>query len=148
MVTLDCDKIRPATFLDDYILGIVSATPCVVGDTHDQYWQGKYLKDIFGEIIYEKVEVPERDGTPAHTENHPKLNPDYDSSKRYVSREFRKEWSPIGLVGKLVVVDNGTCEPNGYCYPGIDGIATYSKEKTPYRVMERLDDTHIRVFIK
>ena len=30
-----------------------------------------------------------------------KLNPDYDSTKDYVSREDRKEWDTVGLVGKL-----------------------------------------------
>jgi hypothetical protein len=31
------------------------------------------------------------------------LNPDYDPSQTYVPRSQRKEWSPIGLVGKLKV---------------------------------------------
>ena len=30
-------------------------------------------------------------------------NPDWDESKTYVPRSDRKEWSAIGLVGKLVV---------------------------------------------
>ena len=31
----------------------------------------------------------------------PKINPDYDKTKTYVSREDRKEWDTVGLVGKL-----------------------------------------------
>ena len=30
-------------------------------------------------------------------------DPLYDETKEYVSREFRQEWSPVGLVGKLVI---------------------------------------------
>ena len=30
-------------------------------------------------------------------------NPDYNPDAIYVSREFRSEWSPVGLVGKLIV---------------------------------------------
>ena len=30
-------------------------------------------------------------------------NPDYNPDAIYVSREFRPEWSPVGLVGKLIV---------------------------------------------
>ena len=30
-------------------------------------------------------------------------DPLYDETKKYVPREFRKEWSPVGLVGKLTV---------------------------------------------
>ena len=30
-------------------------------------------------------------------------DPSYDETKKYVPREFRQEWSPVGLVGKLIV---------------------------------------------
>lgn len=152
-VTLEGDKIRYATPNDDYILGVVSADPSVAGDIHSEDWHNRYLKDVFGSKIVEVVEVEETTNEngeiiPAHTERRWVLNPDYDPNVKYTSREERPEWAAIGLVGKLVVVDDGTCQINGYCYPNADGIATASQEKTNYRVMERLDDTHIRIFIK
>ena len=152
-VTLEGDKIRYATPNDDYILGVVSADPSVAGDIHSEDWHNRYLKDVFGSKIVEVVEVEEttnEDGEiiPAHTERRWVLNPDYDPDVEYTSREERPEWAAIGIVGKLVVVDDGTCQVNGYCYPNADGIATASQERTNYRVMERLDDTHIRIFIK
>ncbi len=64
----------------------------------------------------------------------------------YVPRENRKD--AVGLVGKLVIVDDGTCEQNGYRRPSVDGIGTKADEKTAYRVMERLDKTHVRVVVK
>lgn len=152
-VTLEGDKIRYATANDDYILGVVSTDPSVAGDMYSEDWHNRYLKDIFGSNIVDVVEVEETTNEygeiiPAHTERRWVLNPDYDPDLKYVSREERPEWAAIGIVGKLVVVDDGTCQVNSYCYPNTDGIATASQEKTNYRVMERLDDTHIRIFIK
>ena len=152
-VTLDGGKIRYATSNDDYILGVVSANPSVAGDIQSENWHDMYLKDIYGSKIVEVVEVEETTNEngeiiPAHTESRWVLNPNYNPNVKYTSREERPEWAAIGIVGKLVVVDDGTCQVNGYCYPNVDGIATASQDKTNYRVMERLDDTHIRIFIK
>jgi len=41
-----------------------------------------------------------------------KLNPEWDSSKQYVSREDRKEWEAIGLVGKLRLKKGQPTNPN------------------------------------
>ena len=152
MVTLDGDKIRFANAEDDYLLGVVSTTGAFIGNSSSENWQGKYLKDVFGEWITEQVEVPESvdeetgEIIPAHTETHYAINPDYNPEEEYVSREFRKEWSPVGFHGQLVVVDDGTCEINSYCKPSENGIATASEDG--YRVMSRLDDTHIKVLVK
>jgi hypothetical protein len=152
-VTLDGNKIRYATSEDDYILGIVSAEPAIVGDVQSEMWHDMYLKDIYGNKIVEAVEVAEATNEhgeviPAHIERRWVLNPEYDPDVKYVTREERPEWDAVGIVGKLVVIDDGTCQVNGYCYPSLDGIATASQEKTAYRVIERLDDTHVKVFIK
>lgn len=73
-------------------------------------------------------------------------NPEYDPEKEYIGREYRKEWTVVGMMGKIVAVDDGTCEVNGYCYPKENGIAT--KSVKGYRVMKRLDDTHIQILLK
>ena len=150
-VTLDGKKIKKATNIDEYILGVVSATPSVEGDSQSEVWQGMYLTDVFGEKLTETIEVEETtdengEVTPAHTETRWILNPDYDSTKTYENRENRKEWSPVGLIGKLVAIDDGTCQVNGYCKPNKNGIATASD--TGYRVIERLDENHIRILLK
>lgn len=153
-VTLVGDKIRIANDNDDYILGVVSARPSVIGDGFTDKWKHMYLTDVFGEEITETIEVPESVDeetgriTPAHTETRFVLNPKYNHEHKYIGRELRKEWTPVGLVGKLVIVDDGTCEVDGYCKVAASGGATKSTEKTPYRVMTRLDDTHIKVCIK
>ena len=153
-VTLDGEHIRVAGPGDNYILGIVSACPSVVGDVYDDQWAGMHLRDVFGRTIYKEQDFPAEllpDGTvirEGSREKAPVLNPDYDPATPYIPRTQRPEWAAVGMMGKLVAVDDGTCEPNGYCTVGKGGVATRSQERTPYRVMARLDETHIRVLIR
>lgn len=64
-VTLDGDRIKIATSEDDYILGIVSGEPFVLGNGDCDTWNGMYLHDEFRRTIYEpapkveKVEIKE-----------------------------------------------------------------------------------------
>ncbi|MDO5785263.1 MAG: peptidase G2 autoproteolytic cleavage domain-containing protein [Eubacteriales bacterium] len=76
-----------------------------------------------------------------------KLNPDYDNSQTYIPRSERPEWDAVGMMGKLVVLDDGSRAVNGWCSVGQNGVAVNSDTKTKYRVMERLDETHIRVLV-
>ena len=144
-VTLDGDKIKLAN-ADDYVLGVISVNPSVVGDAQSEQWQGKYLKDVFGCNVTKETAVVDENGKETDKVSISyELNPDYNSECEYISREYRKEWATVGLIGKLVVVDDGTCTVNGYCMPK-NGIAT--KSETGYRVMKRLDDTHISIILK
>ena len=61
VVLTDGNKIRKATSDDKStdIIGIVSASPMVVGDTQSMKWQDKYLKDDFGNYIYESYTTTE-----------------------------------------------------------------------------------------
>ena len=52
-VTLDGNKIRIATNEDDYILGVVSGEPFVLGNGDCDTWNGMYLHDEFRRTIYE-----------------------------------------------------------------------------------------------
>ncbi len=153
IVTLEGEKIRIANPGDDYILGIVSGNPSIVGDSHDDQWNKMYVSDIFGTPVYEEVEVSaetDEDGNvlvEAHNETRQKVNPDYDSSQKYVPRSERPEWDAVGMMGKLVAVDDGSCRVNGYCQVGENGTAVHSDEKTKFRVMKRLDSCHILVLV-
>lgn len=134
-VTLDGDRITPADSKSDYILGVVSATPTVCGDTYNTEWRGKYVRDIFGAIMHDE------NGNMIVSEK-------YDPDRKYIPQSKRPEKAAVGTHGKLVVVDDGTCRVNGYCKPSKGGIATASADKTDYRVIERRDENHIRIVIK
>ena len=131
VVLTDGNKIRKSTSDDAAadIIGIVSASPMVVGDTQSMKWEGKYLKDDFGNYIYENYTVTNwTEGETKHsyeTDKIPsdvtvpkdavvsdknadgvelkrrKLNPEYDDTKTYIPRDERQEWGAIGMVGKL-----------------------------------------------
>lgn len=154
-VTVDeNDKIRIATTEDEYILGIISAMPSIVGDVQSETWHEMYLKDVFGENLVETVEVEETkdentgEVIPAHTEKRWILNPEYDPTRPYVSRDERKEWAAVGLMGKLIVNDDGTCKAGQYCKLSGNGDVTASTDKNDYRVLKRLDGTHVQILYR
>ena len=153
-VTLDGEKLRLAGPEDEYILGLVSAVPSVVGDVYDDQWAGMYLRDVFGRTVMEERDFPAEtapDGTvlrEAFRAPAPKLNPDYRPEEAYLPRSQRPEWDAVGLMGKLVAVDDGTCKVNGFCKVGPGGVAIASETPTAYRVLSRLDGDHVRILVR
>ena len=153
IVALDGNKLILANE-GDYILGVVSGTATVLGDNPEWNWAKRWITDDFGRIQYEdKVihhEAEERNGEtiPAWDETikAPVVNPDYNPDQKYTKRADRPEWSAVGMMGKLYVRDDGTCQVNGYVKP-INGVATASTSGT-MRVIERVSDNVIRVVIK
>lgn len=162
-VTLEGDKLRLAEPGDEFILGIVSGNPSIVGDVHDDQWHGMYQQDVFGRYLWETVEIPEETEErvdpknpgqtvtvvkrPAHTERRLAVNPEYNPEQSYTPRSERQEWDAVGMMGKLVAVDDGTCQVNGWCGVGEGGAATHSEQRTNYRVMNRLDETHVLLLL-
>lgn len=133
-VVLEGAEIRLAEEGEDAV-GIVSAAPSVVGDVYDDQWRGMYCRDVFGRILRDP------DGAA-------RINPEYDPERVYVPRSRRPEWDAVGLVGKLVAVDDGSCVPGGWCVPGPGGIAVRSGARSRFYVMERLDGNHVRIFVR
>lgn len=153
-------------------IGVISSTAAIIGNNHSETWQGMYLKDIWGDVLTEYKEISAETETiqhPAKTaldENGnevivskaweetriikpefkgmvPVVNPDYNPDDTYIPRHERKEWGIVGLYGQLIVIDDGTCQVNSYCTCTENGTATSSENG--YLVIERLDDTHIRI---
>ena len=160
LVALDGEKIRFANPGDE-ILGIISANPAILGDNYECDWNGKYLTDEFGRILYDKVEefidIPKVDEETGETTiekkslgffDHPRINPDYDPEQEYINRRNRSEWAMVGMLGKLFVRDDGTAQINGYVSAGEGGIATASTEKTNMRVLSRVNDHVVKVLLK
>lgn len=151
-ITLEEDKVRIANGQDDYILGITSAKPAFLADSGELRWKQKYLTTEWGEILYEDIVVPPVfDDTgnviiPQRTERRPVLNPAWDASFDYLPRSHRPEWVAIGLLGKLLVRDNGLCKSNGYCKPNDQGIAVPSDDG--YRVLRRTAPNQILILFR
>lgn len=162
-VALDGENIRKATSEDDDILGIVSATPAIIGDAYEA-WKEKYVTDEWGRIQYQEILIPavkntitnidsegneteeEIEVSPEHYDIVPVLNPDWNPEQEYVSREHRPEWAPVGMIGKLLVRDDGTAQVNGRVSSNDEGAATASAKG--YRVLKRVSENIIQVLIK
>lgn len=152
-VTLDEEKIKKAE-PGDYILGIVSGQPSIIGNG-DESWMGRYVMDDFGAFVYESFEYEEevidhKTGEVAYivkkTGTKYKENPNYDPSKSYIQRADRPEWSAVGMLGVLSVWDDGTCEVNGYCNIADGGIAT--KSDSGYRIVKRVNENIVKVIFR
>lgn len=75
----------------------------------------------------------------------------YDIERDYESRKYRPEWSPISLVGKVFVRDDGTCVAGKRCAVKEGGVATLAQPGTTtktYRVLSRSSPSVVRIFIK
>lgn len=151
-VTISGDKIRKATSYD-YILGVVSGAPSVIGNG-DIDWAGRYVLDEFGSRIketfeYEEEVVDKETGeitTVVTTGVRYKENPNYDASRPYIQRADRPEWDAVGMLGVLAVRDDGTCVVNGYCTVTDEGTATAAGYG--YRVIARVTDNVIKIILK
>lgn len=154
-VTMDGDKIKKAN-AGDYILGIVSGNPSVIGNS-DEEWMGRLVLDEFGSPVMKEIEITRKVPTNIEQEEMefdevvehlivPEENTKYDPEREYTHRADRPEWSAIGMLGVLSVRDDGTCEVNGYCKCSENGIATKAEEG--YRVIKRVNDNIVKVVFK
>lgn len=118
VVELVGDKIQPCVDASDAI-GVISTNPNVLGNAEGEgsSWVNKYQKDVWGNKIYGDYEVTETEYTidengevqeqeVTKTVYGPLINPDFDSSLPYISRESRPEWNKVGLLGQLKVLKN------------------------------------------
>lgn len=156
VVTLDGEKIRYANE-GDYVLGVISGTALILGDNPGDEWKYKFLKDDYGRFLTETVEdfieyfdyetgenVVESTGFVERKV----LNPEFNPEDEYITRKERNEWEIVGMMGKLHVIDDGTCAPNGYAKVSHDGIVTHSDTVTTMRVMSRITDNIVLILKK
>ena len=162
----DGNKIRIVNNENDYILGISSGDPFVLGNGDCDYWTKLELRDDFNRVIYEPAQkmiideetgefipVYDEDGNPVYEGTRPKYNPDYDPSRPYISRLDRKEWQAVGMLGVLRVRQDGTLVKNGYCTIDYStGKATfidhYNKNDYIYRVIQIINEEVAEVVFK
>lgn len=100
-------------------------------------WQKRYKTDSFGKRQYVRTESQDIQ---------PLLNTEWDPACKYIARKDRTEWLPVGLIGQILVRDDGTCETHGYCRPNNDGIAT--KSESGFFVIKRTGDNQILILFR
>jgi hypothetical protein len=124
-------KIRIASNSDNRndIIGVVSCQSSILADVAWAHWDGKYIKDKFGErvsnTIYYLANISNEndfsrvgpmtnppEGYCIKTEPEYILNPKYNPSVPYVERINRPEWDPIGFIGKLRVRNGSPIHPS------------------------------------
>ena len=71
-------------------------------------------------------------------------NPKYDPSKTYIPRSQRPEWTPVSLMGKVLVRDNGNCKPGEKC-DCVDGIAVPGSH---WYVLSRTSNNVIKILYR
>lgn len=113
--------IEPATSADNAI-GVISARPSIIGNGAPLKWHARYLKDDFGAYLL--------DASGYRIEN-----PVWNSGLKYVPRELRPEWNPVGLIGQLCA---RTCETTSgnYVTLGESGmLKNWTGEDIKWRVI-------------
>jgi len=178
-ISLIDDKVKIASSNDDYILGVYTTNPSVVGNNPD-YYPKMFKRDENNEIIYEEVNIlkpefqeiqelknknielnEEQKKLDEETlekdkyklEKQPVIDECYNNELPHKVRSERDEWIPVGLLGKLLVIDNGTCEVNKYCKVADDGTAIPYNKSTDgdiphWRVIKRYNDTRVFIIFK
>jgi trimeric autotransporter adhesin len=80
------------------------------------------------------------------------ISPEYKPSIPYVPRSARPEWAPIGLIGRLEVEDDGTCEKGKFCTLADDGKVTLwtlvSGKTLKWFVICRISTNIVRIIVK
>lgn len=158
-VTVEGKKIKKAQ-AGDYILGIISGNPSVIGNT-DMEWYGQFMRDEFGTFLKENYKetitepVIDEEGNVTEEEKEVdvefyKVNPDYDPDAPYTFRLDRPEWDAVGMLGVLPVRDDGTCEVGKFCKCADGGIATLATERgfDTYMVIDRVSENIVSVVLK
>lgn len=132
IVQLNGEKIEPAQSFEN-VIGIVAGNPAFVADTAALDWHNRYKTDNFGRYTLTN------DGDLEETD-------EYDNTQTYTPRQFRKEWAPISILGKVYVRHDGTVQTGGFATLKENGIACSGE--SGYRVLKRIDNESALVLVK
>ena len=131
MVQLSGEKIELAKSFKKCI-GAISATCSFIGGSCSLEWHGRFLKDEWGRHLYDE-------------NNNLIVNPKYDDSKEYKPRSQRKEWDIVGLLGQVLVRQDGTLKVGGFA--GCEnGVATNADNG--YHVLKIINNEIALILIK
>ena len=82
----------------------------------DEVYQLAWTTEEGKNHSYDEDRVPEGitvpDDVSRRLHNRKRIRPEYDASHVYIPRDKRKEWCPVGLVGKVRLRDGCPTNPN------------------------------------
>ena len=58
-----------------------------------------------------------------------------------------RSWQPVGLIGQLIVRDDGSCQVGKRCKVADGGVGTHS-ETEGYHVLKRINNNLVQVYFK
>ena len=130
LVKLVGSKVFKASNKD--IFGVVSYTYAVLGNLDNDGWHNKYLTDDFGRVLTKDVKLKN-----GEIIKEPILNPSFDPNEKHVNRlDKPDEWTPVGLMGQLLVRTDATVTKSNVYLRAVNGIGSLSVVKTNVRVMQ------------
>ena len=141
VVAFDGDKVRLSKTGDQFVR-VVSAAPCLVGNSASLGWGSPYKRDDFGAYLMTDHSMVKWDGFDGLvSEAGPKKDwpkdaeeyvmrwrvesEDYDPTKEYTPRGQRpEEWTIVGLLGQLMTRVDDTVSAGDFVGGGAKGIGT------------------------
>ena len=82
------------------------------------------------------------------TATHPGFSGNASLDKFDIHGELLPQYSYVGLMGIVSVIDNGTCEVGERCMPSDDGTAVPSSNSMGYGVLSRVDENHVLIAVE
>lgn len=73
----------------------------------------------------------------------PIISKEYNPELEYIPREKRKEFAPVGMLGKIIVLHDGTAKEGGKVLSNDEGIATDSP--IGFDVMKVISDNKVLI---
>lgn len=154
ILTNKCGKVFIANE-GDTVDGVVSCTAAIIGNRDSFYWHKRFIRNEFGQLVYEEVTDPDWSETipnpnyngsndrfisnpePRKTIMVPKENPEWDITREQIDRSKRPdEWTIVGLLGQVYTRVSKDVKENQSVQSGNNGIGIPSNTKTGLRAMK------------
>ena len=152
---------------EDGVLAGVSSICSVVESDNPQQWKYAYMCNSVGDVFMKEetlavgVKCYDQHNELSYISTRPwkhyvKVPNKYlDTTKKYVPRTARNEWVRVVLLGKALVVDDGTLNPGEYCMPYIGddmqkagtAVKWDGESSRKFYVMERMTDSTVMIVI-
>lgn len=146
------------------VIGVTTICSTTNISDNPNHWPKENIANEFGDVRVHKKQIVEghkvyddKDEfsyikTSLKEKYVPNKTPMFKPHLKYIQRTARKEWTPVTLIGKCIVRDNGLCKPGDYCtvYSGEDKdkIGTAVPSENGWRVLDRYSNSTIMILYK